>query len=152
MRKTNKTERALSPIFDRLMNPRTLIRVGALIDWRDMKTSEALYGGAEYIARNGHHKGTYLAGAEEGTSDQTMARLIEEQRPACMLGGTMAWAYRRRASMDDAWEANNRVISRVASLTPPLIIPMFNDGPSTTAEDAILRMKELGRLFEEKGD
>jgi hypothetical protein len=97
---------------------------------------EALRAASEYIAKNGHHKGSLYS--YEGRSDQEPA--------ACALGAI------RQVTAVCGYYTGDEYYSAVRRLTLHLmgaghcgvggeIIPKWNDAPETTAEEVILTLK-----------
>jgi len=107
-----------------------------------MKTSEALRGGAEYIGKNGHFKGSLIDG-DGSVLDRALAGA-----PACLIGSAIA-----HMELSDAYDHD--IVDRIYGAHYNLYdtpAPVFNDAQSTTASDAIIRMNQLANHFEELGD
>lgn len=116
-----------------------------------MKTSEAVYKAAEYMAENGQYKGYfYDESSEEHEDVRTCKQAGELKMPMCMMGA-VNWA---------SWEENTlnttstevAVFERGREVLSGRTIPEFNDDENTTTEDAILALKQIGHSFEEEGD
>lgn len=105
-----------------------------------MRMSEAFYGGAEYMSEHGMHKGGYFSSGSG--ADGKAARRGES---ACMLGSVLAYVELKDETV---------AFARVAGIGGRVLgtaVPTFNDNPSTAQEDAILKLKEIGKWCEEQG-
>lgn len=107
-----------------------------------MRMSEAFYGGAEYMSEHGMHKGDYFSSR---SGPQGMNEAARRGESACMLGSVLAYIELKGETV---------AFARVAGIGGRVLgtaVPTFNDNPSTAQEDAILKLKEIGKWCEEQG-
>lgn len=91
---------------------------------------------ARYLSENGHIKGRAFEGSEEGGSDFI-------GQPACALGAIAACDPEMNGRIGDRTSIWRRML-RPYVPHPSGEMAEWNDLDETTAEDVILKLKELG--------
>lgn len=119
-----------------------------------MKSNELLLKAADYIARNGHYKGAF----HHGGMSMPPGDLHDFARPSCVLGAMRVVAGREginwtfasfvRAEKLLCEELGYDDYMREVEGETVAVVPLWNDDPSTTAEDVILTMKRAAHREE----
>lgn len=108
-----------------------------------MKVSELAYKAAEYLSAHGHAKGVYT--------------LLDDERneSVCMMGAAMrAMGFRTVVGLGNTAPDINKAWGRLfnTEVEDGLTVPYWNDRNETTKEDAVLKLKEIGWMYEDQGE